>query len=50
VLVALVDKEDSAGYEVFVGNKHDSKTIETIVQQMEARWLTPIAFGLWIGA
>ena len=26
------------GYEVFAGNKHDCKTVETIIQQMEARY------------
>lgn len=40
VLVALVVTKEGIplGYEVFVGNKHDSKTVETIVQQMEARY------------
>jgi transposase len=38
VLVALVvtKEEIPLGYEVFVGNKHDSKTVETIAQQAGA--------------
>ena len=40
VLIALVVTKEGIplGYEVFAGNKHDSKTVETIVQQMEERY------------
>ena len=40
VLIALVVTKEGIplGYEVFAGNKHDSKTVETIIQQMEARY------------
>jgi transposase len=40
VLIALVVTKEGIplGYEVFTGNKHDSKTVETIVQQMEERY------------
>jgi len=40
VLIAPVVAKEGIplGYEVFAGNKHDYKTVETIVQQMEARY------------
>lgn len=40
VLIALVVTKEGIplGYEVFAGNKHDCKTVATIVQQMEARY------------
>lgn len=40
VLIALVVTREGIplGYEVFAGNKHDCKTVETIIQQMEARY------------
>src|SRR5437764_1268188 len=39
VLIALVVTFDGfpLGYEVFAGNRHDSKTVQTIVSAMEAR-------------
>lgn len=40
VLIALVVTREGIplGYEVFAGNKHDCKTVETIVRQMEERY------------
>jgi transposase len=40
VLIALVVTKEGIplGYAVFAGNKHDSKTVEFIIQQMEARY------------